>query len=385
MITRKKKRIIGFWILTVLLLLGSGGYITATTRAEAASPLIISEFLAGNDSGPMDEQGDHSDWIEIYNPTNRPVNLSGWYLSDDPARPEKWPLPPVTLASHDYLVIFASGKENIVGDPGTELHANFKLSKSDRFLLLYNVFQGRSMDVVSLGGLGYFRDVSYGRHQEAWGYFTSPTPGQPNNTAFISPEDIPTVITFKQDSEIDDVPGMTVLRETALDASAAQSPLRISEIMYHPVGGDDYEFIELTNIGATPLDLSGAYFEGIEMTFKYGFPPLAPGDYIVLAYNETAFAERYPTVSIADTYDGSLANRGERITLRDYNQNVLASVKYDDENGWPLSADGAGDSLTLVSPEDPSVPYSWRASAQMNGSPGTGSEIPSRWLAKVGL
>ena len=45
---------------------------------------MISEFLAANKNGLTDEDGDYSDWIEIYNPGHRPVNLSGWSLTDDP-------------------------------------------------------------------------------------------------------------------------------------------------------------------------------------------------------------------------------------------------------------------------------------------------------------
>ena len=62
--------------------------------------------------------------------------------------------------------------------------------------------------------------------------------------------------------------------EVAIEVAAAHSQLRITEIMYHPEGGDDYEFVELSNIGDTAIDLSGAFFEGIEFTFRYGFPPL---------------------------------------------------------------------------------------------------------------
>jgi hypothetical protein len=50
---------------------------------------------------------------------------------------------------------------------------------------------------------------------------------------------------------------------------------------------------------------------------------------------------------------------------------VIASVQYDDENGWPLSADGWGDSLVLVTPDtDPGDPRNWTASALVSGSPG---------------
>ena len=50
---------------------------------------------------------------------------------------------------------------------------------------------------------------------------------------------------------------------------------------------------------------------------------------------------------------------------------MIVTVAYDDENGWPLSADGWGDSLVLATPDgDPNDPRNWRASTKINGSPG---------------
>jgi hypothetical protein len=40
--------------------------------------LIISEFMAANNSGARDVDGDFSDWIEIYNPERAPASLAGW-------------------------------------------------------------------------------------------------------------------------------------------------------------------------------------------------------------------------------------------------------------------------------------------------------------------
>src|SRR3972149_6019693 len=45
--------------------------------------VAINEFLASNDNGLTDADGDHSDWIELYNSGNELVDLGGWYLTDD--------------------------------------------------------------------------------------------------------------------------------------------------------------------------------------------------------------------------------------------------------------------------------------------------------------
>lgn len=68
--------------------------------------------------------------------------------------------------------------------------------------------------------------------------------------------------------------------------------------MYNPQGGNEYEFLELHTPGLVPLDLSGAYFEGIAYTFPSG-TTMAPDVYWVLARNPQAFSQRYPQVDIA--------------------------------------------------------------------------------------
>jgi hypothetical protein len=150
------------------------------------------------------------------------------------------------------------------------------------------------------------------------------------------------------------------------------NPLRITEIMYNPVGGDDYEFVELKNAGHVDLDLANASFEGIAFTFPPMAAPLAPGEFIVLVRNPAAFAERYPAVTIGGVYDKRLSNGGERIALETAEGRTLVEVRYDNGNGWPRSPDGRGYSLELVDlAGDPDSPKSWRASTRRGGSPGT--------------
>src|ERR1041385_3727118 len=93
-----------FWILFLLLAL-------LPILARAQSSVIISEFLAHNTSGLVDEDGDFSDWIELYNGGATAVNLGGWYLTDDPANLTKWAFSSTNIAAKGFLVVFASGKD----------------------------------------------------------------------------------------------------------------------------------------------------------------------------------------------------------------------------------------------------------------------------------
>jgi hypothetical protein len=150
--------------------------------ATALSAPIISEFMASNDRTLRDVDGQYSDWIEIHNPDAAPVNLAGWYLTDDARNLTKWQFPAVTLSPGGYLVVFASDKNR--RDPAEELHTNFQLDAGGEYLALVNP-DGRT--VASQFEPNYpsqLDDVSYGVTQAgaggAMGYFRVPTPGARN-------------------------------------------------------------------------------------------------------------------------------------------------------------------------------------------------------------
>ncbi|MFC1739626.1 lamin tail domain-containing protein, partial [Planctomycetota bacterium] len=87
--------------------------------------VLITELMAVNTSTLLDEDGDDSDWLEIYNAGTEPVDMNGWYLTDDEDNLTRWRFPSVILDPCEYLVVFTSGKNRAV--PGSELHTNFEL------------------------------------------------------------------------------------------------------------------------------------------------------------------------------------------------------------------------------------------------------------------
>ena len=104
-------------------------------RFYAGKPdLLISEFLAENQSIRADSDGDFSDWIEIYNASDQAQSLEGWSLTDDFKDYKKWSFPSIRLQPGAFLLVWASGKNrtNWVGD----LHTNFKLSSGGEYLAL---------------------------------------------------------------------------------------------------------------------------------------------------------------------------------------------------------------------------------------------------------
>lgn len=166
--------------------------------------------------------------------------------------------------------------------------------------------------------------------------------------------------------------GLTaVLLATGTSADAGQ--VIVSELMYNPPAGDEYEFIELANIGNTSATLSGARFsEGISYTF--GATVLLPGELIVVARDPAAFTSAYGTDGIRlapGSYSGKLDNAGEQITLVDALDQPIAAFKYDDGGSWPSRPDGLGSSLEVAVPGgNPDEPDTWTASRRIGGSPG---------------
>lgn len=182
----------------------------------------------------------------------------------------------------------------------------------------------------------------------------------------------------------------SALTEAIFRMERPLDPLRITEILYRPLPGprdaEAYEFIEVKNTGAVPLDLSGAaLLGGIEFVFPEG-SMIPPGGFAIAAADPEAFAQRYPHVAaVAGAYEGNLSNGGELIELVDPQGERIFSVRYDDSPLWPAAADGDGHSLVPVDPAgaaDPNLAAYWRASAWPLGSPGEDDPAP---LAEGGL
>lgn len=155
-------------------------FVAAQTDPPVEGPVRITEFVADNKSGLQDEDGEFSDWIELYNPTAHPINLAGYQLLDSSAT---WTFPSVTLASQRYLVVFASGK-NRTAVPGT-LHTNFKLDAAGESLALKDP-SGAVIADFAPAFPAQRSDISYGRRNDGTlAYFLTPTPGSTNGFSFL--------------------------------------------------------------------------------------------------------------------------------------------------------------------------------------------------------
>jgi len=281
--------------------------------ADALDSVVINEFRA-NSIAP------ETDFIELYNHGNSPVDISGAFLSDT-ANTNKYQIPAGRLLPARGFMAFTTNE------------LRFGLKSEGGRIYLVNSNQTRVIDVVEYEGQA--RRISSGRSADGAPYFyelSTPTPGAPN-------------------------------------APILQRPIVINEIMYSPISGNsDEEYIELYNRGTNTVDLSGWQFvSGIGFTFPNGVQ-LAPGGFLVVAKNAALLRSRYSQLNANNClgdFSGTLANGGERVALAmpEYmlatNGNtvttnihyvVVNEVTYKDGGRWPLWADGGGSSLELKDP-----------------------------------
>lgn len=153
------------------------GLLLLSGLTAQSGSVMISEFMAINSNSIVDEDGEHSDWIELYNTGSESINLEGWFLTDKADNLSKWKFPAVTLEADKYLIVFASEKNRKVA--GQQLHTNFKLSGTGEYLAIV-----APDTTVSHAYQPQFpaqrNDVSYGIYHGQAVYFNTPTPGAGN-------------------------------------------------------------------------------------------------------------------------------------------------------------------------------------------------------------
>jgi len=142
---------------------------------SAETGLVINELVASN---AVFTDGQSYDWVEIYNPAASQVNLTGWYLSNDPYNLKRWPFPDNTkISKNGYLIVYCAGKDAQEPPKGT-LYADFKLDADGESLYLTNP-EGVT---TSLTFGPQFGNVAYGLAEDgAYHFLETSTPGKKND------------------------------------------------------------------------------------------------------------------------------------------------------------------------------------------------------------
>ena len=141
--------------------------------------VVINEFSAHK--GIVDENEQESDWIELYNNSNQPINLSSYFLTDDLEDLEKWQLPEVLLLPNEFITFYSSGKNTAYNDGMNDFyHTNFKLSPSEYIAL----FDGNQIVDSTLVDADLYFGLSMGKYPDGgnqWFYFDDVSPNESNN------------------------------------------------------------------------------------------------------------------------------------------------------------------------------------------------------------
>ncbi len=332
--------------------------------------LLINEALTHQDD---DTPGD---WIELYNASTNPLDINGWFISDDEDDRTKVKLSGLSsIAPGGYLVLteyshFGTAAAGTNGFALSELGESIYLSSGeDGELTGYRVEQ-------DFGAAE--RNVTFGRH-------------------------------VKSDGSVD-FTALSAQTSGSANAYPLIGDVVISEIMYHPADSNAYEYIELCNRTSSDVQLFHSTYPAntwkldgaVEFTFPEGLV-LSPGECIVISEtSEAAFRSVYSVdagVTVLGPYDGKLNNDGEDLELtRPGDPEVLTGevpyilvelVEYNDADPWPTAADGLGSSLERVDLAlYPNDCENWAANA--SPSPGTsdvaaadpdadGDSMPDSW------
>jgi len=156
------------------------------------------------------------------------------------------------------------------------------------------------------------------------------------------------------------------------------SGLVINEIHYNPedsiffnstinsmdtVSGRNFEFVELKNTGNQAVYLEDVFFnKGI--TAKFEANTIIPsGGFIVIAEDAYWFQQKYGFAPDA-TFAGKLENSGENIWLLDPTENIIDTLRYNDNLPWDTIPDNGKYSLALINAtSDNSNSVNWSAQA----------------------
>ena len=271
------------------------------------SVLMLNELVASNHTTLQDEDGEYSDWIELYNNSDRAIDLHNYALSDKPDRRVKWRFPQgAIIGPGETYVVFASGK-NRPGGNGLRPHTNFRLS-AERGILLLSDIQGRMVDQASYELLS--PDQSWGRRatgDRGWQVFTQPTPGLPNNTD-----------------------GALEMNRRLLSANPMK--IAITEVLSSnvqtvlPNGRTGADYVELYNYGDVTVSLEGCGLsDRVGHPRKWRFPAgisIAPHSYLLV------YCDGLGTTARASLQDGvahtsfKISSGGETLVLSDPNGRI---------------------------------------------------------------
>ena len=282
--------------------------VTTPVAPVATNGVVIEEILADNASGLEDEDLDRPDWIDLYNGTAAPVNLSGWRLNyagaPNPVTgavppPASYTLPELIIPAYGHQIIFASGKNRFTN---VRPHANFTLAKEGGTLTLlqatgttvvHTLAYGPQQEDVSFGGLGA---------TQVAGYLETGTPGATNRGRHAPNRRAPAPIFFKPDIlPIADQPSTVITAPITLGIQLPANAPAGAEIRYTLNTGEP---LETSALYTGPLSITTGTAVKAKV-FAPGYLPSKTGNRAFIWLSNAADTNATTLINVADNYNSS--------------------------------------------------------------------------------
>ncbi len=225
---------------------------------EAITGLLISEVMPSNKNTLTDPLGEYADWIELYNSTDKALNLAGYSITDDEGDPTQFVFPSYTLDPGAYLLLWANGGSEMVSG---QFCLPFKLSSNGEKVCLFDP-NGYMIDSLQFGTA--IDDKSFGKIDGKVVLFGTATPARANDTNTYDPYN-----PEKAD-------GVTI----RINEFATKSSVTFSDS-----DGDHGAWAELYNYGDQPVSLKGLFLSDNEQKpTKWAFPEITLGahEYLIV-------------------------------------------------------------------------------------------------------
>src|SRR5690625_2510482 len=129
-----------FLIISLYLFIAIGAAAATTLNEETKCTVVINELMSAKQRLIADEDGDYNDWVELYNCTDKNLELTNWYLSDRLNNLKKWQFPKIHIPAKGFLTLWVSGKDKVEQNGNSEIaiHTNFKIKRTGEPIILSN-------------------------------------------------------------------------------------------------------------------------------------------------------------------------------------------------------------------------------------------------------
>lgn len=349
--------------LTNLNITSSSTFTAFFTGAADSSSIVISEINFNSDNG-----FDSGNWIELWNPTTVDMELTGFYLQNGTPY-NKIEFPDGMKINADERWIIASDKNKFMSMyptfDTTKLLVNtlMNLENTGDSIKLVDAFDNELFNFIFTDSLPGKRAANgTGRTMEL-------KEAEVNN--FLLPQSWLTSCMYG-------TPGAAHI--------SCDEPLVISEINYKP-SSSTAEWFELYNNSNNTIDLSGYKVKDGKNNNIFILPAgtqIEADKYLVISGDTTLFHSVHePIKNVKGNFSFNLSNDNEVIRIYDSNDVIVYSVWYDDENGWPMEADGGGKTLESYGYSgDVHEGSNWFAGCYL-GSPGWPYKAECYWGEEV--